>query len=102
MSQSIRGADLLIQCLERHGVEYIFGIPGAKVDALYDALLDSNIKLIVCRHEQNAAFIAAAYGRMSAEHCGYGTECHSRKVSSKVSIGSRLGARAARSPPNCL
>lgn len=67
MSQSIRGADLLIQCLERHGVEYIFGIPGAKVDALYDALLDSNIKLIVCRHEQNAAFIAAAYGRMSGK-----------------------------------
>lgn len=59
------GAKLLVDCLVKHGVKYIFGIPGAKIDAVFDALLDSPIKLILCRHEQNAAFMAAAYGRIT-------------------------------------
>ncbi|MDX2346206.1 MAG: acetolactate synthase AlsS [Legionella sp.] len=61
------GAQLLVQCLEAEGVAYIFGIPGAKIDAVFDALLDSSIKLITCRHEQNAAFIAGAYGRLTGK-----------------------------------
>ncbi|MDF1645608.1 MAG: acetolactate synthase AlsS [Legionellaceae bacterium] len=63
----VTGARLLIQCLEAQGVQYIFGIPGAKIDAVFDALLDSNIQLITCRHEQNAAFIAGAYGRLTGK-----------------------------------
>jgi acetolactate synthase I/II/III large subunit len=59
------GAKLLVACLVKHGVQYIFGIPGAKIDSVFDALLDSPIKVIVCRHEQNAAFMAAAYGRLT-------------------------------------
>lgn len=47
------------------GVEYIFGIPGAKIDKVFDTLLDSKIKTVVCRHEQNAAFMAAAVGRLT-------------------------------------
>ena len=39
-------------------MEYVFGIPGAKIDKVFDTLLDSKIKIVVCRHEQNAAFIA--------------------------------------------
>lgn len=61
------GASLLVQSLEAQGVEYIFGIPGAKIDSVFDRLLDSKIKTIVCRHEQNAAFIAAGIGRMSGK-----------------------------------
>jgi len=61
------GAQLLVKCLEAQGVEYVFGIPGAKIDAVFNALLDSSIKLVVCRHEQNAAFIAAAYGRLTGK-----------------------------------
>jgi acetolactate synthase I/II/III large subunit len=59
------GAELLVKCLEAQGVEFIFGIPGAKIDAVFNALVDSKIRLVVCRHEQNAAFMAAAYGRMT-------------------------------------
>ncbi len=59
------GARLLVDCLVKHNVKYIFGIPGAKIDAVFDALLDTNIKVILCRHEQNAAFMAAAYGRLT-------------------------------------
>jgi acetolactate synthase I/II/III large subunit len=59
------GADVLVKSLEAQGVEYVFGIPGAKIDKVFDTLLDSTIKTVVCRHEQNAAFIAGGIGRMT-------------------------------------
>jgi acetolactate synthase I/II/III large subunit len=61
------GAGLLVQSLEAQGVEYVFGIPGAKIDKVFDTLLDSKIKTVVCRHEQNAAFIAGGIGRMTGK-----------------------------------
>jgi acetolactate synthase-1/2/3 large subunit len=61
------GAALLVKSLEAQGVEYIFGIPGAKIDKVFDTLLDSTIKTVVCRHEQNAAFIAGGIGRMTGK-----------------------------------
>lgn len=61
------GARLLVKCLEQHGVEFIFGIPGAKIDAVFDALVDSPIRIILCRHEQNAAFMAGCYGRLTGK-----------------------------------
>src|SRR6202050_3491512 len=59
------GAEVVVESLEKHGVEYVFGIPGAKVDKVFDALLNSSIKTVVCRHEQNAAFIAGGIGRLT-------------------------------------
>ena len=61
------GAGLLVRSLEEQGVEYIFGVPGAKIDKVFDTLLDSKIKTVVCRHEQNAAFIADGIGRMTGK-----------------------------------
>lgn len=61
------GAGLLVKSLEAQGVEYVFGIPGAKIDKVFDTLLDSKIKTVVCRHEQNAAFIAGGIGRMTGK-----------------------------------
>ena len=61
------GAGLLVQSLAAQGVEYVFGIPGAKIDKVFDTLVDSNIKTVVCRHEQNAAFIAGGIGRMTGK-----------------------------------
>jgi len=61
------GAELLVRSLEKQGVEYVFGIPGAKIDKVFDTLSDSKIKTIVCRHEQNAAFIAAGIGRLTGK-----------------------------------
>jgi acetolactate synthase-1/2/3 large subunit len=61
------GAELLVRSLEAQGVEYVFGIPGAKVDKVFDTLLDSRVKTVVCRHEQNAAFIAGGIGRMTGK-----------------------------------
>jgi acetolactate synthase-1/2/3 large subunit len=56
-----------VKSLEAQGVEYIFGVPGAKIDKVFDTLLDSTIKTVVCRHEQNAAFIAGGIGRMTGK-----------------------------------
>ena len=60
------GAQLIVECLREQGVEYIFGVPGAKIDAVFDSLLDyDSPRLILCRHEQNAAFMAACIGRLT-------------------------------------
>src|SRR5215472_4091551 len=61
------GAGLLVKSLEAQGVKYVFGIPGAKVDKVFDTLLDSKIQTVVCRHEQNAAFMASGVGRMTGK-----------------------------------
>jgi acetolactate synthase I/II/III large subunit len=61
------GAELLVRNLEAQGVEYVFGIPGAKIDPVFNALVDSKIKTVVCRHEQNAAFIAGGLGRITGK-----------------------------------
>jgi acetolactate synthase-1/2/3 large subunit len=59
------GAQVVVDSLERHGVRHVFGIPGAKIDKLFDTLTSSSIQTVVCRHEQNAAFIAGAIGRLT-------------------------------------
>src|SRR5215469_4447302 len=61
------GAQLVVRALEDRGVSHVFGVPGAKIDKVFDRLLDSNIKTVVCRHEQNAAFIAGGIGRMTGK-----------------------------------
>ena len=58
-------ANAIVKMLENHGVTHAFGIPGAKIDSLFVALKHSKIKLVLCRHEQNAAFMAAAFGRLT-------------------------------------
>ncbi|MCP3809498.1 acetolactate synthase AlsS [Paenibacillus sp. Lou8.1] len=62
-----KGADLVVDCLIKQGVTHIFGIPGAKIDSVFDVLQDRGPELIVCRHEQNAAFMAAAVGRLTGK-----------------------------------
>ena len=52
------GAEKLIQCLEREGVEYIFGLSGGAAMPIFDALVDSKIKLVLTRHEQGATHMA--------------------------------------------
>lgn len=60
-------ANAIVRMLELHGVTHVFGIPGAKIDSLFIALKHSKIKLVLCRHEQNAAFMAAAFGRLTGK-----------------------------------
>lgn len=64
METMMTAADLFVESLEREGVEYIFGLPGEESLDLLDAIRRSKIKLIVTRHEQAAAFMAATRGRL--------------------------------------
>ncbi|WP_026830023.1 acetolactate synthase AlsS [Exiguobacterium antarcticum] len=63
--QKKTGADLVVDTLIEQGVDYIFGIPGAKIDSVFNVLQDRGPELIVARHEQNAAFMAQAIGRLT-------------------------------------
>ena len=59
------GAGLLVAALENEGVERVFGVPGEENLAVIEALRGSSIELVVTRHEQPAAFMAATYGRLT-------------------------------------
>ena len=71
MEEKLHGADIVIDSLRKHGVNLVFGIPGAKIDRLFEGLdgqdSEDAPKLIVTRHEQNAAFMAQAYGRLTGK-----------------------------------
>ncbi|HAQ1222433.1 TPA: acetolactate synthase AlsS, partial [Enterococcus faecium] len=57
----------VVESLINHHVDYVFGIPGAKIDGVFNELEDQGPELIVTRHEQNAAFMAQAIGRITGE-----------------------------------
>lgn len=64
----MKAANLFVKALENEGVEYIFGVPGEETLDLMDALSrSSQIKFILTRHEQTAAFMADVYGRLTGK-----------------------------------
>ncbi|HFZ5940028.1 TPA: acetolactate synthase AlsS [Enterococcus faecium] len=62
-----QGSKSVVERLINHHVDYVFGIPGAKIDGVFNELEDQGPELIVTRHEQNAAFMAQAIGRITGE-----------------------------------
>ncbi len=63
----MKASDLLVKCLENEGVEYIFGLPGEETLDLMESLRTSSIRFILARHEQAAAFMADAHGRLTGK-----------------------------------
>lgn len=63
----MKASDLFVAQLKEEGVEYVFGLPGEENLDLLESLRNSDIKLIITRHEQAAAFMAAAYGRLTGK-----------------------------------
>ena len=61
------GAQAIIDGLQQQGVEYIFGYPGGANMPIFDALLDSSLKLILVRHEQGATHMADGYARATGK-----------------------------------
>jgi len=59
------GSQILLEALERNGVKQIFGYPGGTIMPVYDALVGTDLKHFLCRHEQGAALAADAYGRVT-------------------------------------
>lgn len=63
----MKAAELFVRCLEREGVQYIFGVPGEENAHFMMALENSSIQFILTRHEQGAAFMADVYGRLTGK-----------------------------------
>ena len=62
----MKASDLLVRCLEVESIDYVFGVPGEENADLMMSLEESDhIRFILCRHEQGAAFMADAYGRLT-------------------------------------
>jgi acetolactate synthase-1/2/3 large subunit len=60
-----KGSDLLVAALEHEGVDRIFGVPGEENLDVVESLRNSSIELVLTRHEQAAAFMAATHGRLT-------------------------------------
>ena len=71
MTKQMYGSDIISDILKKHKIYLVFGIQGAKIDSLFEGLevTDSQDapRLIITRHEQNAAFMAQAYGRLTGK-----------------------------------
>jgi acetolactate synthase I/II/III large subunit len=63
----MNGAGLFVYALEDEGVKQIFGVPGEENLDFVEALRRSSIKLVLTRHEQAAAFMAATHGRLTGK-----------------------------------
>ena len=63
----MKASDLFVRQLEEEGVEYIFGLPGEENLHFLESLRMSKIRVIITRHEQTAAFMAATYGRLTGK-----------------------------------
>jgi acetolactate synthase-1/2/3 large subunit len=67
MPKPMKASDLFVAALENEGVTHIFGVPGEENLDFVESLRGSKIQLVVTRHEQPAAFMAATYGRLTGK-----------------------------------
>jgi acetolactate synthase-1/2/3 large subunit len=64
----VKASDLLVQCFENEGIEYVFGVPGEEnADFMISLEQSEKIQFVLTRHEQGAAFMAEVYGRLTGE-----------------------------------
>src|SRR6056297_1913866 len=61
------GAQVLVESIQNHGVEYIFGLPGGAAIPIFDALVDSPVELVLTRHEQGAAHMSDGFARATGK-----------------------------------
>ena len=66
-TEKVNGARALIKCLEKEGVDTIFGYPGGQIIPFYNELYDSDLRHILVRHEQAAAHAADGYARATGK-----------------------------------
>jgi acetolactate synthase I/II/III large subunit len=67
LQKTTTGGEKIIQCLEREGVDVIYGYSGGAAMPIFDALVDSKIKLVLVRHEQGATHMADGYARATGK-----------------------------------
>ena len=60
-------SELIVKYMEKIGIEFIFGMPGAHILPVYDSLYQSSVKSVLAKHEQGAAFMACGCARASGK-----------------------------------
>ncbi|MDC0336081.1 biosynthetic-type acetolactate synthase large subunit [Pseudodesulfovibrio sp.] len=63
----LTGAQILLKCLEKEGVDVMFGFPGGAVIDIYDEIPKSSVEHILVRHEQGAIHAADGYARATGQ-----------------------------------
>ncbi len=63
----LTGAQIVVECLKKEGVQYVFGIPGGCMLPIFDVLYDSPLQVVLNRHEQGSSHMADAYSRASGK-----------------------------------
>ena len=63
----MKASDLFVRALEKEGIEHVFGVPGEENLDVLESLRESSIELVLTRHEQGAAFMAATWGRLTGK-----------------------------------
>ena len=63
----MRGADILVQSIAKSGTDIIFSVSGNQIMPIFDAVIDSKIKIVHCRHEASAVFMADGYSQTSGK-----------------------------------
>lgn len=61
------GAEIIVDMIHQHGVEYIFGYPGGAAIPIFDAIVDSPVEFVLTRHEQGATHMADGYARATGK-----------------------------------
>jgi len=92
-------ADVIVQTLVNHGVDTVFGLPGVQTYPLFDALARANIRLIGCRHEQAAAYMAFGYAQATGKTGVYSVVPGPGFLNSSAALITAYGASA---PVLCL
>lgn len=95
MSTTVRGADIVVEALQRHGCKRIFTLSGNHIMSIFDAVLGTDIALVHVRHEAAAVHMADAWGRLTGEP---GVAMVTGGPGHANAIGALFAARAAESP----
>ncbi|ATX67991.1 thiamine pyrophosphate-binding protein [Roseinatronobacter bogoriensis subsp. barguzinensis] len=93
--QTTLGADALIQCLRDAGVTCIFSLSGNQIMPVYDAILDSGIRLVHVRHEAAAVYMAEAWAQLTGQ---IGVALVTAGAGFGNALGALISARASETP----
>ncbi|MFT6375398.1 MAG: acetolactate synthase-1/2/3 large subunit [bacterium] len=58
-----RSADIRVETMLSHGIDRVFGIPGGAISGVFHAMIESRIDVVICQHEQMAAYLAYGHAR---------------------------------------
>src|SRR5258708_24017669 len=64
---SATGGEAIVSGLVAHGVDTVFGLPGAQIYGLFDAFRQAQLKVVGARHEQACGYMAFGYARSSGK-----------------------------------